>query len=127
MLTEEQADILRRFRRATRRLEVRDYVDHVDHIDHAFEACRILITGYCRNWETDMQAALEHARQAFDLPDGFLEQAAAAFVAEAADLEDAERRFPLSDWQRDVATGDTQLGYDDWFEHKWKSESDNNA
>jgi len=31
--------------------------------------------------------------------------------------------FPLSDWQQEVAQGDTKLGYQDWVEHKYESEA----
>lgn len=27
-------------------------------------------------------------------------------------------RFPISDWQYEVANGDTRLGYADWLNHK---------
>lgn len=31
--------------------------------------------------------------------------------------------FPLSDWQQEVAAGDTLLGYHEWVEHKYESEA----
>ena len=33
-----------------------------------------------------------------------------------------EKGYPLSDWQYEVANGDTQLGYQEWVEHRVESE-----
>lgn len=34
-----------------------------------------------------------------------------------------EERFPVEDWQHEVANGDTRLGYDDWLEHQIEANS----
>lgn len=33
-----------------------------------------------------------------------------------SDAQDPESRFPVEDWQYEVANGDTRLGYDAWLE-----------
>jgi hypothetical protein len=35
--------------------------------------------------------------------------------------EKAKDLFPYTDWQYDVANGDTKLGYDDWVLHNLES------
>ena len=32
--------------------------------------------------------------------------------------------FPLSDWQYEVANGDTKLGYENWYAHRKEAEED---
>lgn len=34
-----------------------------------------------------------------------------------------ENKYPKSDWQYEVANGDTLLGYKEWLEHKAEAES----
>jgi hypothetical protein len=33
-----------------------------------------------------------------------------------------EKKYPLTDWQYEVANGDTRLGYDEWVEHRVEAE-----
>ena len=33
-----------------------------------------------------------------------------------------EKDYPISDWQYEVANGDTLLGYYEWVEHRKESE-----
>ncbi|MDH2092217.1 hypothetical protein N5K21_26195 [Rhizobium pusense] len=35
------------------------------------------------------------------------------------DAQDPESRFPVEDWQYEVANGDTRLGYDAWLEARY--------
>jgi hypothetical protein len=35
-----------------------------------------------------------------------------------ADKQAAEELYTVSDWQYEVANGDTKLGYDEWLEHR---------
>lgn len=33
-------------------------------------------------------------------------------------------KYPLGDWQYEVANGDTKLGYEDWVEHRRQSDEE---
>ena len=38
-----------------------------------------------------------------------------------------EIKWPLSDWRYEVANADTELGYDDWLEHRIEAESESSS
>jgi hypothetical protein len=117
MLTQEQSEILARFREFEH-----EEAAYAENEDAAVEACRTLIIACCKSpksadWSS-VQRALEQALEAFDLPDDFPQQVFTALAAEATDEEEARRRFPRAAWQQEVASGKTEFGYEDWLEHK---------
>ncbi len=59
---------------------------------------------------------------ASDLPDDFL--AIREAMKECQNTEAPSEMFPVSDWQYEVANGDTKLGYDEWLEHRIESEEE---
>jgi hypothetical protein len=128
-LTPEQAELLARFREFEQREgdnygdedaaddDSDDYVD--DTTGAAFKACRKLVVACCKNPKgIDIKPVLQRALVALELEPDFVQRVLTALAIEAADEQEALKRFPRIAWQKEVASGKTDLGYDVWFEQK---------
>jgi hypothetical protein len=121
MLTTNQVEVLERWRKFVPRDDAEEAPELTDD-DAAAIACQTMIAAYCKNPErvdwSDLSKALEQAQGAFGFERNYADQVVAALAAEAADRKENEKLFPLAAWQKDVADGKTQLGYDEWVKER---------
>jgi len=121
MLTADQIEVLERWRKFVPSDDAEEVPGLADD-DAAAIACQTMIATYCKNPEhvewSDLGKALEQAQGAFGFDRTYADRVVAALAAEAAERKESERLFPLASWQKDVASGKTQLGYDEWVKDR---------
>jgi len=121
MLTTDQIEVLERWRKFVPSDEAEEVPDLADDGAAAI-ACQTMIAAYCKNPErvdwSDLRKPLERAQGAFGFDPNYADQVVAALAAEAEDRKETEKLFPLAAWQKDVANGKTQVGYDEWVKER---------
>src|SRR5262245_55051299 len=121
MLTTDQIEVLACWRKFVAGDDAEEAPDLADD-EAAAVACQTMIAAYCKNptrveW-SDLRRTLERAHGAFGLDPNYADEVLAALAAEAEERERTEKLFPLAAWQKAVANGKTQLGYDGWVKDR---------